>query len=62
MMSDTDSDPPRFPVGEDEVWTRPPWSGALSDGCAWGRGAYPQMSANANRIAGRLIADLDTLR
>jgi succinyl-diaminopimelate desuccinylase len=28
-----------FPVGEDEVWTEPPWSGAVSDGWVWGRGA-----------------------
>ena len=62
MMPDTDCDPRRFPVGEDEAWTQPPWSGAVSDGCVWGRGAYPHMSANAIRIAGRLMAALDTLR
>ncbi len=28
-----------FPVGEHETWTHGPWSGAVSDGKIWGRGA-----------------------
>jgi len=28
-----------FPVGEDEAWTYPPWSGDIADQAVWGRGA-----------------------
>ncbi|MEA2779376.1 MAG: succinyl-diaminopimelate desuccinylase [Rhodospirillaceae bacterium] len=28
-----------FPVGQSDAWKHGPWSGAVADGCIWGRGA-----------------------
>lgn len=56
-----------FPVEQPETWTHGPWSGAIADGCIWGRGAvdmkcgttasiftYLYLSRLAPELAGRL--------
>lgn len=39
------------PPGDDAAWRHPPFSGALSEGCVWGRGAVDMKGAVAAFIA-----------
>lgn len=57
LMSHSDVVPP----GDEAAWTHPPFSGALSDGRIWGRGANDcKMLTAAQLFAMRLIAESGT--
>ncbi|MBM7487896.1 succinyl-diaminopimelate desuccinylase [Bradyrhizobium sp. USDA 3686] len=39
-----------FPVNDEANWTRGPWSGAVADGCIWGRGAVDMKAGTTASI------------